>query len=144
VGRDDRRLGVQIPAVGPYVRRIEEDLAMLIPVVIFVVCLAGGAVASARWLPDLAAGPIGGSAFFVVCGLAGASLALVGLHVYSIANALNTGGFAGIRNAKAEIMASGLQSALWEAGSLFALAAAVFLLAPRAEAIEDPADDPVV
>jgi hypothetical protein len=135
---------VQIPAVGLHVRRIEKNQRMLIPVVIFVVCLAGGAVASARWLPDLAAGPIGGSAFLIVCGLAGASLALVGLHVYSIANALSTGGFAGVRNAKAEIMASGLQSMLWEAGSLLGLAAAVFLLAPRVEAIEDPADVPVV
>ena len=41
-------------------------------------------------------------------------------------------------------MASGLQSMLWKAGSLFGLAATVFLLAPRAEAVEDPADGPVV
>jgi hypothetical protein len=117
---------------------------MLIPVVVFVVCLGAGAVASARWLPDLAAGPVGGLAFFVACGLAGSGLALVGLHIYSIANTLHTGSFAGIRNAKAEILASGLQGMLWEAGSLFGLAAVVFLLAPRAEVVEDPAESPVV
>ena len=117
---------------------------MLIPVVIFVLCFGAGAVASARWLPDLAAGPVGGLAFFVVCGLAGAALAVVGLHVYSIANTLHSGGFAGLRNAKAEVLASGLQVMLWEAGLLFGLAAAVFLLAPRVEVVDDPAESPVV
>lgn len=115
---------------------------MLIPVVIFVVCLGAGAVAGARWLPDLAAGPVGGLAFFVICGLAGSALALVGLHVYSIAEELHTGGLAGLGNAKAEILASGLQGMLWEAGLLFGLAAVVFLLAPRVAVVEDPAESP--
>ena len=117
---------------------------MLIPVAIFVACLVAGVAGGARWLPDLAAGPVGGVAFFVVCGLLGAALGLVGLHIYSIVNQLNHfGGFAGLRNEKAEILASGLESMLWEAGSLFGLAFAVYLLAPAAGVGEESATEPL-
>jgi hypothetical protein len=103
---------------------------MLIPVVIFVACLGVGVGASSRWLPDLATGPVGGLAFFAVCGLLGAALGLVGLHIYSIVEELNNigGSFGGI--GKADVVAAGLESMLWEAGSLFGLAFAVYLLAP--------------
>jgi hypothetical protein len=89
-----------------------------------------GVGASSRWLPDLAAGPVGGLAFLAVCGLLGAALGLVGLHIYSIVEELNNvgGSFSGIR--KAEVVAEGLESMLWEAGSLFGLAFVVYLLAP--------------
>lgn len=101
------------------------------------VCLCAGVVAGARRLPDLAAGSVGGLAFFVVCGLLGAALALVGLHVYSIVEEWNA--FGGIKDG--ELVASGLGSMLWEAGSLFGLAAAVYLLAPRTELAEESARD---
>jgi len=115
---------------------------VLIPAAVFVVCLVVGVGASARWLPDLAAGPIGGLAFFVVCGLLGAALALVGLHVYSIVEGLShSGGFTEVRNQKAEILASGLQSMLWDAGSLFGLAFAVYLLALAPELDEESATE---
>lgn len=116
---------------------------MLIPVVIFVACLVVSVGASSRWLPDLAAGPVGGLAFFAVCGLLGAALGLVGLHIYSIVEGLNqSGGFTGLRNEKAEILASGLASMLWEAGSLFGLAFVVYLLAPAVGEGEEPATEP--
>jgi uncharacterized membrane protein YhhN len=57
---------------------------MPVPVAIFVVCLSAGVWAGVRWLPDLARGPVGGLAFFVVCGLLGAALGSLGLHIYSI------------------------------------------------------------
>jgi len=111
---------------------------VVIPAVIFLACVGAGVVAAARWLPDLAVGPVGGLAFFVVCGLMGAALGLVGLHIYSIVNQLNHfEGFAGLRNEKAELLASGLAAMLWEAGSLFGLAIAVYLLAPPAEVAEE-------
>jgi hypothetical protein len=113
---------------------------MLIPVVIFAACLCAGAVAGARWLPDLTVGPVGALAFFVVCGLLGAALGLVGLHVYSIVEALDrSGSFGGF--GKGEVVAVGLRSMLWEAGSLCGLAIVVYLLAPPAEA-EEPAIGP--
>ncbi len=107
---------------------------MFILAVVFVACLGAGVGISSRWLPDLAVGPVGGLAFFVVCGLLGAAFGLVGLHIYSIVNQLNHfGGLGVFRSEKAELLASGLESMLWEAGSLFGLAIAVYLLAPPAE-----------
>jgi hypothetical protein len=107
---------------------------VLIPVVVFVACLGAGVVAAARWLPDLAVGPVGSLAFFVVCGLLGAALGLVGLHIYSIVNAL--GEFRSLGNG--EIVAAGLVSMIWEAGSLLGLATLVYLLAPPAETVDEP------
>jgi hypothetical protein len=103
--------------------------AMLVPVAIFVTCLCVGVFAGARWLPDLAEGTVGGLAFFAVCGLLGAASALVGLHIYSIVHGLGgtTGSF------RSELVASGLNGMLWEAGSLVGIATAIYLLAPTVE-----------
>jgi hypothetical protein len=104
-----------------------------IPVVIFVVCVSAGVFASSRWLPDLAGGTIGGLAFFVVCGLLGASLGVVGVQIYVI-----------VRQAEvfdrldgSTFVADGLSEILWQAGSLLGLAAVVYLLAPRAQTPEE-------
>ena len=86
-------------------------------------------VTSARRLPDLGEGTVGGLAFFVVCCLLGAALGIVGLRIYGIANALS--GSSGYF--KSEIVAQGLSSMLWEAGSILGIAAALYLLAPSAE-----------
>lgn len=102
---------------------------MLWPILIFVVCFAGGTAASARYLPDLDAGAVGGIAFFLVCGLLGAALSLVGLHLYSLVTEFERLGI-GPRLAKAEIIAGILRDIVFEAGSLTAFAAIVYLLAP--------------
>lgn len=100
---------------------------MVVPILIFVVCFAGGAYAAAQWLPELGPGRIAGFAFFAVCGLLAAALALVGLHIYALVNEL------GERTAipRGEITADVLRSVLIEAGTLTGLAAIVYLLAPR-------------
>lgn len=113
---------------------------MLVPVIVFIACVGAGVAAGARWLPDLAAGQVGGLAFFVVCGLLGAALGLVGLHVFSIVEELDNFRGAG----HAEIVALGLRSMLWEVGSVLGLASAVYLLAPAAEDVEEHALDPSV
>src|ERR1700679_1155671 len=100
---------------------------MLLPALIAAVCLFAGVAAAVRWLPDLADGAVGGLAFFAVCGLLGAALGLLGLHVYSTVE--NFHGF-GERGA---ILAGSLESMLWDTGSLAGLAFAVYLLAPRAK-----------
>ncbi len=115
---------------------------MAILAVVFIACAGAGVAAGARWLPDLAPGPVGGLAFFVVCGLLGAALGLVGLHVLTIVEELNH--LDGIDISKADVVASGLESMLWEAGSVFGLASAVYLLAPGPEDGEEPVPDPSV
>ena len=103
---------------------------MLIPVAIFVVCLSVGVIASAQWLPDLAEGPVGGISLFLVCGLLGTALALIGLHIYSIVEAVNQIGGGVKAIGKGEVVAAGLTSLAWETGSLIGLAMVVYLLAP--------------
>jgi hypothetical protein len=88
----------------------DEDAVVLVPVLVFLGCLSAGVVAGARWLPDLAAGQVGGLAFFLVCGMLGAALGLLGVHIY-----------------------------VFEVGSLLGFAAVIYLLAPPLEDDEDPA-----
>jgi hypothetical protein len=120
------------------IRRTQKDAGVVaIPIVIFVVCVSAGVFASSRWLPDLAGGTIGGLAFFVVCGLLGASLGLVGLQIYSMVRQAEVlGKFDG----SSTIVANGLSAILWQAGFLLGLAAAVYLLAPRAQTPEEHPD----
>jgi hypothetical protein len=114
---------------------------MLIPVLILAAGMSAGAVAGARWLPDLAPGSVGGLAFFVVCGLIGAAVGLVGLHIYEIVEELNrlTQGEIG----RGYVVAGGLQSIAFEVGSLLAFASAVYLLAPASEQGVEPEAEPV-
>lgn len=87
-------------------------------------------MASARWLPDLDVGPIGDLAFFTVCGLLGTAFSLLGMHVYLIIEDIrHLHREIGID--KAEVLAGGIRTVLFEVGSLTGLAAIVFLLAPR-------------
>lgn len=101
--------------------------AMIVPIVIFMACFGGGAVAAAQWLPGLDAGRVAGLAFFAVCGLLGAALGIAGLHIYSIA--VELGRDFGLTNA--DVLAGGLRNILLDAGTLLGLAAIVYLLAPQ-------------
>lgn len=116
---------------------------MALPILLFVVCLCGGAAASGQWLPDLAAGRVGGLAFFVVCGLLGAALALVAEHIYLIVTEVER--LVAIPGApgKAEVVGSGLRDILEQAGPLVGLAFAVYLLAPPPAEPDEPASDPI-
>jgi hypothetical protein len=111
---------------------------MLVPVLIFVVALSAGVMATARWLPDLAAGPVGGLAFFVVCGLIGAALGLLGLHIYSIVEELEH--FPEGSPDQGLIVAAGIRTMISEVGGLVAFASIVYLLAPRPSDVDD--DEP--
>jgi hypothetical protein len=111
---------------------------MGVPVLIFIACFAVGVVAAARWLPDLALGQVGGIAFFVVSGLAGAALGLVGLHLYQTVLTLDNATLME-GAAKADVLSSWLVLMLRDAGSIVGFAAIVYLLAPAAD--EQPIDD---
>jgi hypothetical protein len=109
---------------------------MAIPIIIFVVCFGAGTAASARYLPDLGAGLVGGIAFLLVCGLLGAALSLVGIQIYSFVRELEFLS-QGPLNDRGEIVANTLRNILFEAGSLTAFAAIVYLLAPQARRLGD-------
>lgn len=114
---------------------------MLVPILVFVACFGIGITASARWLPDLGPGTVGGVAFFLVSGLLGAALGLSGLGIYSIVREIHAFGGAltngGIATTSGEILADGLRSILVESGTLVGLAGIVYLLAPPGP--DDPA-----
>ncbi len=106
---------------------------MVVLAIVVVACFIAGMWAATTWLPPIAEGPVGTLVYFLVCGLTGAILALVGIHVWQIVHALEyraSGGFGG------EIVASGVESLLWESGSLAALVLIAYLLAPKARAAD--------
>jgi hypothetical protein len=111
---------------------------MLAPALILLLCFGAGTVAAGRWLPDLALGRVGGMAFFAVCGLLGVTFGLVGLHVYEIVRLIETQPEGPGLGDKPDILASGLLAMQRDAGTVFGLAAAVYLLAPTPE--EQPAE----
>ncbi len=102
-----------------------------VPALIFVLAFIGGVLAAARWLPELASGPVGGLAFFAVCGLIGAAVGLTGMHIYSTVRELEELSGNGVFSSKGDVLADGISAILYESGVLFAAAVAVFLLAPR-------------
>jgi predicted phage tail protein len=73
-----------------------------------------------------------------VVGLFSAALSMAGLHAYSIISEL-TNPPPGLDGSKAELLAGGLRNILLDAGTLFAFAGIVFLLAPTAD---DETDEP--
>jgi hypothetical protein len=114
---------------------------MGVPIVIAVLCLCAGAFASARWLPELPSGSVGGFSFFLVCGLVSAGVAVFGLRAYQVIEFLNHGNSGLVGR---EELAGALSSMLWESGVVFALAAGLFLLASHTAAASGQADDVAV
>jgi hypothetical protein len=100
------------------------------PLLVFLTCFGVGILATARWLPDLAAGPVGGMAFFTVCGLLAGALSLAGLHVFSAVYEIrNPALFPSLT--KDDIAAGILRNILLDCGTLVGLAGIVYLLAPE-------------
>jgi hypothetical protein len=104
---------------------------MLVLAIVVVGCFIAGMWAATTWLPPLAEGPVGTSVYFVVCGLAGAVVALAGIHVWQIVYWLERTS-SGMLGGRPEVVASGLGELLWECGSLAALTLLAYLLAPKA------------
>jgi len=115
---------------------------MVILIVVAVVCFVAGVTAASQWLPDLADGSVGAIAFFVVCGLSGAALGLIGVNVDSMVRELKEGGRGGFETL---IVTDGLVSILRDAGTIAGLALIAYLLAPgpnRPETASPTADSP--
>lgn len=116
---------------------------MLIPALIFVVVSSGGAIVCSRWLPDLAPGPVASLAFFVVCGLIGAAVGLLAMHIYLIVTELDhLTGNAGLT--QGEVVAAGIRDIAFEVGSLLAFTSIVYLLAPAPESDEETQREPQI
>jgi hypothetical protein len=104
---------------------------MVVLVIVTVVCFIAGVAASTRWLPPLSDGPVGGIAYFIVCGLAGATLATVGINVDSTVRALERSS-EGSGELESIIVSDGLLGICRDAGMLAGLALIAYLLAPKA------------
>jgi hypothetical protein len=110
-------------------------VAVLVLVTVF--CFIAGMMACSRWLPDFEDGPIGAAAFFVICGLGGAALALVGIGVDSTIRSLEESKAHALQ---VLVVSDGLITVLRDAGMIAALALIAYLLAPLApESFEDDA-----
>src|ERR1700685_118502 len=105
---------------------------MVVLVLIAVACFVAGAIAAARWLPDLAEGQVGTMAFFVICGLCGAVVSLFGLNIDAMIKQAERLGQEGEQTA----IALGLLDILRDCAPISAFALIAFLLAPR------PSDQP--
>jgi hypothetical protein len=106
---------------------------VVVPAVVCVVCFFGGIWGASQWLPGLARGPIGDIAFFAICGLIGAGLGVVGLHIHLTARELEEAGGPARLDDRAGFLASGLLQILLDGGTVLGLATIAYLLAPREE-----------
>jgi peptidoglycan/LPS O-acetylase OafA/YrhL len=61
---------------------------MVVLVIIAVACFVAGVWAATTWLPPLAEDPVATIAYFLICGLAGAVLALFCIRVWGIVREL--------------------------------------------------------
>jgi len=100
--------------------------SVAVPAVIFVGCLVVGVLAATRWVPELPAGTIGGIVFFVVCGMAGAAVAVVGVNVFLM---VESGRF--IPGGSPTVIAGYLSEMSWEVGLLLGVATLLYLVALR-------------
>jgi hypothetical protein len=111
---------------------------MLVPALVFLACFGGGIFAATRWLPELARGSVGGISFFAICGLLGAGLGIVGLHIYLMVREIEAFGGEDRFETKGSILASGLLSIMLDAGTVFGLATIAYLLAPHSHEEAEP------
>ena len=103
---------------------------MSTPILIFVAGFLVGAIAPARWLPDVGDGRVAGIAFLLICGLLGMVVALVAVHVYEIVRQLHNAAALGLAGEKPDVVANGITTTLSQIGPVLGIAAAVYLLAP--------------
>lgn len=97
-----------------------------VPVGVFVGCLIVGTLAAGRALPDLPDTRFAGLIFFAVCGMIGAALALIGLHIFQMVEAGNFDG--------AAIEISGeIVEMLWQTGVVLGVAMLLYLAVRHAE-----------
>ncbi|HWX44741.1 MAG TPA: hypothetical protein VNY52_05410 [Solirubrobacteraceae bacterium] len=114
---------------------------MVVLIVVAVVCFGAGVAAASQWLPDLEESSVGTIAFFVVCGLSGAALGLLGVNIDSMVRGLESSGRGELGTL---IVTNGLVSILSDSGTVAGLALIAYLLAPRSqrETTQPGAGDP--
>jgi hypothetical protein len=127
-GSYPRPCGRHLPAGST--ERPSKPVAMVVLIVVAVVCFIAGVGASSRWLPELADGPVGGIAYFIVCGLAGAALSALGLNIDATVRSLEGTG-SNLDGIETTILADSLISIMRDCGTIAGLALIAYLLAPK-------------
>lgn len=108
---------------------------MVVLAIVAVACFVAGVWGVTKWLPPLAEGSVESLVYFVVCGLAGAALVVFGVHIWDIVRELEQNN----RFPESDdLVASELVEAIWQAGTLAALALIPYLLARKGERIGSP------
>jgi hypothetical protein len=110
---------------------------MVVLAIVVVACFVAGVWAATTWLPPLAEGPVGTLVYFAVCGLAGAVLAIFGIRIWGIVRELEEARIIGTP----QLVADGLQTLLWDCGSLATLTLIAYLLAPKAPETSTPSSN---
>ncbi len=108
---------------------------MVVLAIVAAACFVAGIWAATRWLPPLAEGPVESLVYFVVCGLAGTVLVVFGIHIWDIVRELEQ---SHQFLESDELIANELVEALWQAGTLAALALIPYLLTAKAERTSSP------
>jgi hypothetical protein len=91
------------------------------------VCFFAGSLATNRLLPEFAEGPVGFVALALICGLGGAAIAELGVHIDGIVRILEGPG----GNDRTTFVGAELESMLSTSGLLAGLAMIVLILAPK-------------
>jgi hypothetical protein len=105
---------------------------MAVPILIFLIALTAGVLLAARWLPDLDDGPpTSPIVIWATAVLVGIALALLAVHAYETIRQLGSANAGAIGNADPDIVATGIIDTLRDSGTILALSAVVYLLAPR-------------
>lgn len=103
---------------------------MVLLVIVIVACFVAGVWAATRWLPPLADGVIGTIVFFIVCGVAGAVVAVAGIHVWQLVYDLTRREY-GL--GAPDFVADSVSDLLGQVGLLATLGAIAYLVAPKPE-----------
>jgi hypothetical protein len=110
---------------------------MVVLAIVAVVSFVAGMWAATYWLPPLAPGSVGTVSYFLVCGLAGGSLAIAGVRIWQIVHSIERTAFPGL--GESEFVAEGIVGIVADAGPVVALAMIAYLLAPKDTSAGDPA-----
>lgn len=104
---------------------------MIVLALVVACCFLAGSVGVANQLPELAEGSTGTIAFFLICGLGGIVLAVLGAQVdYTVRSVEQAEG-----RYATTILAGDVLGTLRDVGTLLALTLIAFLLAPKAAAV---------
>jgi hypothetical protein len=100
--------------------------SVAVPPVIFAGCLIAGVFAATSLVPDLPGGVVAGIVYFVVCGMVGVAVALVGLDIFQMVEGPSFTG-------RSFVVAGELSDMGWQVSLVLGVAALLYIAALRIE-----------